>query len=352
LSPDVNVIGGSVSPRGQDKASSPRQTHSPTRFIPEMGKAYRLSKRRKPIMDSFAFHPYLIPSRLPPTFRHTHPRNTTIGLSDYEKLTKALATAFDGTAQPGSTLPIVYDEFGYQSVIPPEKEQHYQHLAAPAARDAIPEALQAAYYRQALAIVQCQPNVAGMLLFHVTDESDARAWQSGVFYADDTPKSSLPVVRAAALAAQEGRLARCPAAKAKRVNPLRSVVWPAVSEFVESHADWSARLTCDRPCRYDLRIERVLEPEIVSPLAALTLPRSLGRGGSAPVGVPHRAALPSQALLPGRYQYVLRVFEARRPGTAVVRISKPFTVGLVGSPPEEPSPPVPPPEPPSPPPDG
>jgi len=34
VSPDLNVIGGAVSPRGQDKPKAARQTHSPSTFIP------------------------------------------------------------------------------------------------------------------------------------------------------------------------------------------------------------------------------------------------------------------------------------------------------------------------------
>ncbi len=158
-------------------------------------------------MDMFAFHPYLIPSRLPPTF--TNPRNRTVGISDYDKLMALLLRAFGGTRQPAARLPIIYDEFGYQSQIPASKRGLYSNLGSPAARDAIPESKQGAQYRQAFAIAQCQPNVAGMLILHVADEPDARAWQSGVYYADNTPKSSLPAVRDAALRAQSGTLATC-----------------------------------------------------------------------------------------------------------------------------------------------
>jgi hypothetical protein len=41
----------------------------------------------------------------------------------------------------------------------------------------------------------CQPTVRGFLIFHVTDETDYNRWQSGVYYADGTPKSSRPFVR-------------------------------------------------------------------------------------------------------------------------------------------------------------
>ena len=47
------------------------------------------------------------------------------GLADYEKLVGALGTAFDGTAQPGTTLPILYDEFGVEAVIPAAKASLY-----------------------------------------------------------------------------------------------------------------------------------------------------------------------------------------------------------------------------------
>ena len=85
-------------------------------------------------MDMFAIHPYLIPSRLPPTF--AHPRTTTLGIADYPRLVRLLTRAFRGTAQRGETLPIVYDEFGYQSQIPAAKRRLYTHLAAKAAEGA------------------------------------------------------------------------------------------------------------------------------------------------------------------------------------------------------------------------
>src|SRR5437867_5240387 len=111
--PGVTVIGGALSPRGGDDPTSIRPTHSPTVFIRDLGLAYRRSHRTRPIMDWFSFHPYLETSRLPPSF--THPRTTTIAIADYGKLVALLGQAFNGTAQPGSTLPILYDEFGVQT---------------------------------------------------------------------------------------------------------------------------------------------------------------------------------------------------------------------------------------------
>ncbi len=64
-----------------------RHTHSPTKFIRELGVAYRASGRTRPIMDSFAIHPYADNSSQAPTV--AHPLGTTIGVADYGKLVVA-----------------------------------------------------------------------------------------------------------------------------------------------------------------------------------------------------------------------------------------------------------------------
>jgi len=200
VAPSVQVIGGSVSPRGSDNPKARRRTHSPTSFILDLGRAYRASGRRKPIMDAFAIHPYGESSSVSPALAHT--RSTSIGLGDYDKLVGLLGQAFDGTAQQGSTLPILYDEYGVQSRIPASKDDAYNHLKIRTGRDAVTEKRQAAYYREAIRLAACQPNVEGILIFHTVDERDLDRWQSGLFYADETPKSSLASVRAAAFAAR------------------------------------------------------------------------------------------------------------------------------------------------------
>ena len=186
------VIGGSVSPHGSDRPDVSRQTHSPTAFITDLGAAYRATNRSKPIMDGFAFHPYGDNSSVPPTA--THPRSTSIGIADYDKLVGLLGAAFDGTAQRGSTLPIVYDEYGVESQIPSAKIADYQGRE-PTTTKPVPETTQGEYYDEALQIAACQPNVRAMFLFHVTDETDLNRWQSGVYYTDGTPKSTRAVVK-------------------------------------------------------------------------------------------------------------------------------------------------------------
>ena len=195
----------------------------------------------------FALHPYLIPSKLRPDF--AHPNTTTIGLADYPKLVALLTTAFARTAQAGATLPIIYDEFGYQTRAPMLKRSLYTHLGTPAAQDAITEPRQALYYQQAIAIARCQPTVAGMLIFHVTDERDANAWQSGVYYPDDTPKTSMDALRSGALAAQDGTGAQC--AKPKTASNFESVVF---HQPPAEPGPLQIDLTCASACTYTARL--------------------------------------------------------------------------------------------------
>ena len=310
VSPDIVVVGGAVSPRGSDNFRLKRHTHSPTRFILDMGRAYRTSGRKLPLMDALALHPY--PDARGSVVR-PHPRSTTIGIGDYGKLVRVLGRAFNGTAQAGSTLPIVYAEFGIESKIPRAKRRVYSHLKAKSAKAGVSEGRQAVLYRQALAVAQCQPTVVGVLLFHVTDERDARAWQSGVYYADDTPKSSLRSVRIAAELAREGKFVSC--AKSKPVNPVERLSFPEDVRRVD--------LVCDRPCRYVAELVALPADANATPPGTASTVSAQGEGAP---GEEHAVDLASEELAPGRYRYVVRVSAIDSPGAAVVRFGPSFTV--------------------------
>ncbi len=191
--PHVEVIGAGLAPRGSDNPSSSRQTHSPTRFILDLGAAYRASGRQRPIMDAFSIHPYGESAHIPPTLKH--PKTTSIAIADYGKLVDLLGHAFDGTAQRGRELPIVYGEYGVETTIPPAKGHLYT------GREPVPtvnERTQAHDYATAIDLASCQPTVELLLLFHLEDESQLDGLQSGVRYADGSPKSSEPAVASAA----------------------------------------------------------------------------------------------------------------------------------------------------------
>lgn len=187
---DLTIVGGGLSPHGEDAPGSRRPTHSPTAFIRDLGRAYRASGRDRPIMDALSLHVYGESARVPPSLRH--PRSTTIGIPDYRKVVALLRDAFDGTPQRGHDLPIVYGEYGVETFVPLHKRPAYSGSEVVSV---VPEDVQAEYYRRAVALAACQPTVEALYLFHVIDETPFTGLQSGVFYADGTPKTSLRAVR-------------------------------------------------------------------------------------------------------------------------------------------------------------
>lgn len=308
VSPAVKVYGGTVSPRGSDRPGGIRPTHSPTKFIQELGAAYRTSGRDRPIMDAFVVHVYGDNSSQPPAV--AHPLTTSIGVADYGKLVALLAEAFDGTPQPGSELPILYGEYGVESEIPAAKATLYTGTE-PTTTKPVAEQTQAAYYEQALALAFCQPNVAGMLLFLVRDERARATWQSGVYYVDGTPKTSLARVREALDRTTGGSITRCPGVKlVVRPTFLRFGTRSAAKRGV-----FRATLQCDLDCVYQVRLER-----------STTHSTKLVARGRAEVGERVQIDLASRRLAPGQYRYTLRLVHPVNPAPPTLRQSAPFAL--------------------------
>jgi hypothetical protein len=237
--PTVTVLGGAVSPRGGDFPSTIRPTHSPTVFIHDLGQAWRLSGRTTPIMDGFAFHPYEDNSSVPP-LTGVHPNSTTIALADYPKLVASLGDAFGDY-----TMPIWYDEFGVETQIPAAKASQYTGTEPAATTKPVTEATQAEFYRQAIQLAFCQPNVRGLFLFHAFDEPGLAGWQSGVYYADDTPKASLGPVRTAMDESRRGVVTHC--------DGLSLTVKPKLAQSPAG----PITVTCDLDCAYVAQLYRL-----------------------------------------------------------------------------------------------
>jgi hypothetical protein len=270
--PHSTIYGGALAPRGVDKPSTGRDTHSPTAFIADLGAAYKTSGRLIPIMDAFAFHPYPETSATGPNF--PHPNGTAIGLADYSKLVGLLGAAFDGTAQKGSTLPILYDEFGIETQIPADKAPLYTGTE-PATTKPVDEAVQAEMYLQSLQLTFCQPTVMGLLLFHVQDEPALSAWQSGEFYVDGSPKTSLYPVRSAAYGVRRGIVAACPG--------LQLTPKLVITTGKPAKTGTKVFLTCSLDCNYTVTLDN--RPLIGT--AVGKVPKTLLFKGALPAGV-HR----------------------------------------------------------------
>lgn len=296
----ITVVGGALAPRGNDNPRAASNVSiSPGKFLLGMGTAYRASGRSRPIMDIVGLHPYGLTSKQSPAVPHL--TSTAIGIADYDKLVSFLGDAFDGTAQPGSTLPIIYDEYGVQTMPPPSKARLYTNAASPVASDAVSERTQGEYYRTALELAFCQPTVVGLLFFHTVDETNLRGWQSGLFYPDGTPKSDFRYVRQAVLKARRGILARCPGL-AVPVS-LLGLRFPEARSLPAGNRDWTIVAGCAQDCAYVARLVKLPRDSVV-----------LERRGVLVGGARHTIRLPSRRVHAGTYRLTLRLVTRLNPG--------------------------------------
>jgi hypothetical protein len=304
VSPQIQVLGGSLSPRGSDNPTLARHTHSPTQFIKDLGTAYRESGRTKPVMDALSLNPFPDNSSVSPAT--PHPNTTSIGIADYDKLVKLLAEAFDGTAQRGSKLPIYWGEFGVESLPPAEKLSLYEGTE-PTTTKPVDEKKQAEYYRRAIELSFCQPNVAGIFVFLSSDDSKRTGWQSGLYYVDKTAKSSLASVKQAARRSRGGVVAKCAGLQ----------LTPVVDRFgpFGSNGRYGINFRCSIDCTADIELERVADRKIVAT-----------RTGHALGGVYSIVRLPKLKLTPGAYRFDVSFYAPVNRGSTVVRSTRAFGV--------------------------
>lgn len=226
---NANVIGPATS-----------STSSPAAFIRELGRAYRNSGRTQPIFDTIAHRPLGSSSAERPWRRHRF--DDTIGLGDWQALVQAYSDAFSGTAQriPGACsdsrcVPLWYVGTGFQSIADTHKTGLYAGTETGAhplpdagggelsGRIAVttPAPDQATQIRDALRLAYCQPAVEAFFNERLVDESKLEGWQSGVLWADYTPKDSA-VALARAVAATKRGTVNCTRLKGGRV-PTRFI---------------------------------------------------------------------------------------------------------------------------------
>ncbi len=216
--PRVNVI-AATAPRGNDNpAARFNVSHSPVSFYLELGEAYRASGRRLPIFDTVGHNPYPVTNAERPWVRHT--TGKTIAEGDYDKLMALLEQAFGGTGQPlpgQKQVRIWYMEQGFQTSVDPAKRSLYRGAetagqllppffgaAARTAAGLAPD--QATQLSDALRVAYCQPAVGAFFNFELADERNLGGWQSGVLWADLTPKPSYGTFKAAVRAVAAGQV--------------------------------------------------------------------------------------------------------------------------------------------------
>jgi hypothetical protein len=180
----------------------------------------------------------------------------------------------------------------------------------PATIKPVPESTQASYYRQAIAMSFCQPNLVGILIFPAFDETALDRFQSGLYYPDLTPKSSLPAVRDAVRDVRGGVIVRC---EGLELTPNAKVTYPRVRAIPTGTA--ALAVTCDVDCTIAARLEKL--PGHSTTLAV----RASGRVGERAV-----VRLPPTRPGPGRYRYTLTLSAPVNHGRPRVLASKPLIV--------------------------
>ncbi|HET8605943.1 MAG TPA: D-glucuronyl C5-epimerase family protein [Gaiellaceae bacterium] len=288
VDPSIQVIGASLASQG-----------TPGSWLLSLGQAYRKSGRAAPVMDALAIQPENDAAAQAPSFVHPH---GPIDIGDYPRLVANLKRAFDGTAQPGATLPIVYDGYGVDSQIPPGKASLYTGTET----DAVDETTQGAFYAQALQLAACQPTVSALLFQHTVDEGDLSGRQSGLYYRDATPKSDVPAVQSAIASVGS---APCPATPSAPSAPTGSPANPQLS--IDGA---TANLACDATCYY----VAVLEDADGVPLRA--------KQGTVAAGAPLAATVPTAGLPAGAYTLSAWLVPRAGPQQGTSQVGQSFTL--------------------------
>ena len=205
VNPNIDVIGFGFSPRGNDDfEATSNVSRSPILFVKDIGDAYRASGRTRPIADDVAIHCHPNSNTDAPSVGFSWPN---AGCANLDRFKQAWWDAFHGTAQPvfdetggrsarstDRAARLFVDEAGYQAQIRPDKVRFYSGAENVKLLD---DTTQGAYYAQLISMIACDPNVALLNLFHLVDETLLPGWQSGLEFADGTPRASYSAVKAA-----------------------------------------------------------------------------------------------------------------------------------------------------------
>jgi hypothetical protein len=197
VNPAIRVLGFGLSQRGNDDPRAPSNaSHSPVRFIHDVGAAYYASGRTRPLMDALAFHPYP-GSSVDPLEKGLAWPNASV--ANLDRIKQAVWDAFHGTAQSTfeNGLGLAITEVGWQVGVAPGSAGAYTGAENVPTTD---EPTQAAIYAKIVQQLGCDPSVTDVLFLHLIDETDLSGFQSGLVRADGTRRASYDAVRDAVAA--------------------------------------------------------------------------------------------------------------------------------------------------------
>jgi hypothetical protein len=184
----ITLVGGGL-------ASS----HNAVGFMQAMGSARRELSHKGPIMDAISLHPYGQLNDESPEIEH--PNFTTVGIADLESFAKNVDESFN------KSLPLWLSEYGAKTKVPADKLGLYT-MNPNLSKNLVSEYTQGEFYSQAVQTASRDCRVGAIVLFNVIDDKDGH-WTSGLWYPDDTPKSSYSRVKSALAQAESDRPAYC-----------------------------------------------------------------------------------------------------------------------------------------------
>ncbi len=298
---------------------------APKASLAAVAAVYKKSGRPGPLMDELDYSPSPAAGK------------SLWTLASVPTLVSSLGSGFAATDQPGSTLPLLIDQVGFASEIPSTELSAYSSPTV--GTTGIDEPTQGADYAAALKSVSCRPTVVALVLARLVDGANPGE-QSGLYYADGTPKSSLSAVAAAVQTAQmpsRGCVSSTPVtqtaptpapaptkttttstattttATTTTTTKQASVADPSVVSFpdrVLASAAPSVRLGCTRACLYLVTMERAGDGRPV-----LATRGMLAHAGSRTV------TLPKSPFPAGSYRFSVWVVGAAEPGPVTVEKS-------------------------------
>jgi hypothetical protein len=284
IDPSINVIGVAVSPRGNDnpRAISNIST-SPVRCIRDIGLVYRASRRTRPLMDEFSFHPYPERDTHPLDRGYTWPK---AGMVNLDRIKQAVWDAFNGTAQPtfaeagrSVVLPALsfrLDEVGWQVGVPAAARHAYFGRESVITTD---EATQARIYGDAIRLVACDASVKSALFFGLVDEPDLERWQAGLMRADWSRRPAYDSVKRA-IAETGGRCTGTQAAW-KHATSVVGATWrPGLPRRQKGKTVWSFSAKVAEDATFRAAVLRVRSKRKIPPRGHLAIAQLLR--GNAP----------------------------------------------------------------------
>src|SRR5207249_558433 len=136
-------------------------------------------------------------------------------------------------------------------------------------------------------------------------------WQSGLFYADDTPKSGLDAVHSAARALLGGTIARC---QGLQLMPVPDLTVPPTAPHQKAIPP--VTLLCSLDCTYRMRLEKLATHGTVAEIY-----------GRAFVRTPVKLTFRQRRLAPALYRFTVRVLAPVNTGPPGTANSRAFRLG-------------------------